>query len=134
MIDYDFPAQREPLPVILDCDTSTGILGAEIDDGFAILLCLALEKLERLRLLGITGVAGNTNVHQGVVCTLKILEMMGRQDIPVYKGADKPLILDRKPSFNPEHIDEPMGGKPTIRAQTEHAVDFIIRTVKALPH
>lgn len=119
--------------VILDSDTSTGVVGAEIDDGFAILLCLALDKLGRIRLLGITEVAGNTNVEQGVVCALKILEMTGREDIPVYKGIGKPLVLERKPLFKPDCVVEPLGGNPKVRQQREHAVDFIIRTVREFP-
>ena len=119
--------------IILDSDTSTGLLDAEIDDGFAILLCLALQKLGKIRLLGITEVAGNTNVDQGVVCALKILEMVSRQDIPVYKGVGRPLVLDRKPPFNPDCVTEPLGGNPKICRQLEHAVDFIIRAVREFP-
>ena len=122
------------IKIILDSDTSTGVLGAEIDDGFAILFCLGLEKLGKIKLLGITEVAGNTNVNQGVVCALKILEMTGRGDIPVYKGVEKPLVIDRKPPFNPNHVDEPFGGNPKINRQQEHAIDFIIRTVKKFPN
>ena len=127
--------QRESsgVKLILDSDTSTGVLGAEIDDGFAILFCLALHKLGRIRLLGITEVAGNTNVDQGVVCALKILEMTGHEDMPIYRGVDRPLVLERKPPFNPERVSEPLGGDPKIQVQQEHAVDFIIRKVRESP-
>jgi len=122
------------IKILLDSDTSTGVLGAEIDDGFAILLCLALEKLGNIRLLGVTEVAGNTNVDQGVVCALKILEMTGRTDIPVCKGIGRPLVLARKPPFNPDSVVEPLGGNPKVCEQQEHAVDFIIRMVRKFPN
>lgn len=80
-------------------------------------MSLNLEKLGRIKLLVITEVAGNTNVDQAVVCTLKILEMTGREDIAVYRGVEKPLVLERKPPFNPNCIVEPLGGNPKVCPQ-----------------
>ncbi len=125
--------EDDALKVILDCDTSTGVLGAEIDDGFAILLCLALQKLDKFKLLGISVVAGNTNVDQGVICTRKTLEMVNHGEVPVFKGVGRPLAIERKPPFNPDCVSEPLGGNPEPGPQREHAVDFIIRTVKESP-
>lgn len=56
-------------------------MGAEINDGFALLLYLALEKLDRIKLLGITEVSENICVDQGVICALKILKMTDRENI-----------------------------------------------------
>ncbi len=126
--------ERDIPKVILDTDTSTGVLGAEIDDGFAILVCLALDREGKIDLLGITEVAGNTNVDQGVACALKILEMTKREDVPVYRGADKPLIMvERKPPFNPDKVQEPYGGYAKIKAKNEHAIDFIIDEIMKFP-
>ncbi len=68
--------------MILDVDTG-------VDDAFAILFA-ALHP--QINLLGITCVDGNTNVDQVVVNTLKTLDAAGAGDIPVARGATRPLI------------------------------------------
>ena len=50
-----------------------------------------------------------------------------------YRAADRPLVLGRKPPFNPDKVAEPLGGNPNTQPQEEHAVDFIIRTVRQYP-
>lgn len=67
--------------VIIDCDPG-------IDDFLA--LWLALESPE-LDVIGITIVAGNVPVEQGVKNALKILKITNCLDIPVYAGAERPL-------------------------------------------
>jgi len=106
------------------------------DDGYAILLCLYADKVSEMDLLGITTDAGgNTNVDQGVACALKLLEMAGREDIPVYRGVDKPLVSDNVPLFGPNgEVEEPYGGWAKIKeAQDQDAVDFIIEQVMKYP-
>ena len=70
------------LPVILDVD-----LG--VDDACAVLLALRSPQLE---VLGITTVFGNRQIERTNRNTLAFLEYIGRSDIPVAKGASKPLI------------------------------------------
>jgi purine nucleosidase len=67
--------------VILDVDTG-------IDDAIAIMLALASPELE---VLGITTVSGNIDLESATKNTLKVLKLIGREDVPVYKGAVKPL-------------------------------------------
>ena len=67
--------------VIIDCDPSA-------DDGVALLLALASR---RLSVAGITTVAGVAGAGQTTVNALRILELAGREDIPVSMGAAKPL-------------------------------------------
>lgn len=67
--------------VILDVDTG-------IDDAIAIMLALASPELE---VLGITTVSGNIDLESATKNTLKVLKLIGREDIPVFKGAEKPL-------------------------------------------
>ena len=69
-------------PIILDVDTG-------FDDAFAVLFAAMNQEVE---LLGITCVDGNTNVHQVVKNTLKVLDAAGAGEIPVSKGATKPLV------------------------------------------
>ena len=70
--------------VIIDCDPG-------IDDALALMLAIASPELE---ILGITVVCGNVPAETGAKNALKVLEWMGRPDIPVYLGEEKPL--DRK--------------------------------------
>lgn len=66
---------------IIDCD-------AGIDDAQAIMMALS----EDIDLLAITCVYGNTKVEQVTKNVLKVLEVCGRTDVPVYKGASLPLL------------------------------------------
>ncbi|MNL15814.1 Pyrimidine-specific ribonucleoside hydrolase RihA [compost metagenome] len=62
--------------------------------------------------------------------------MCDRTDIPVYEGAERPLV--RKP-ITAEHVhgstglDGPVLDEPTMEAQKQHAVDFIIETLLREP-
>lgn len=67
--------------VIIDCDPG-------IDDFLALWFALKSPELD---VIGITIVAGNVPVEQGVKNALKILKITNRLDIPVYAGAEKPL-------------------------------------------
>jgi len=113
--------------IILDTDTGTGTIGEEVDDGLAILLAIQSPELE---LLGVTEVHGNVNVDQGVANALRILELAGRGDIPVYKGAEKPLVHDW---VRPSKVKEPYGGFSKLKASSRGAVDFIIEKIMQNP-
>ena len=68
--------------MLLDCDTG-------VDDAVAILLT---KHLKTLNLVAITSVAGNVEVERTTDNTLRVLELAGMTDIPVYRGADKPIL------------------------------------------
>ena len=70
--------------VILDCDPG-------IDDSLAIMLALASPELD---VRGITIVAGNAPLEMGYGNARKVLHFLGREDVPVYLGADRPLKRD----------------------------------------
>ena len=70
--------------VIIDCDPG-------IDDSLALLYALQHPDLE---VVALTIVAGNVPVELGLENAFKILERLNRLDIPVYVGADKPLVRD----------------------------------------
>ena len=76
---------NEDQPVILDMDPG-------VDDALAIVLAAHSPEL---RVTGICTVSGNVPVDLGTANSLKILEMMGRTDIAVYAGGERPLR--RKP-------------------------------------
>jgi purine nucleosidase len=71
----------ERLPVILDVDTG-------IDDMVALLIAATAPELN---LRGVTCVAGNVEIHHVARNTGKILQMVGRADVPVSIGAARPL-------------------------------------------
>ena len=69
-------------PVLLDVDPG-------IDDALAILLALSSPELS---VEGITIVAGNVEVDVGLRNARQILDLAGRSEIPVARGAETPLV------------------------------------------
>ena len=108
------------------------------DDAYALMLALHSPELE---ILGITTVAGNFSLEQGTADVLRLLEIGGREEIPVYRGANMPLM--HEPSkfametygawWSDEPATEPPGGFAKKRAESLGAVQFIIDTVEAHP-
>jgi purine nucleosidase len=104
------------------------------DDAVAILL--ALGSGEQLDLRGIATVAGNVPVAQTTINALRICDLAQRHDIPVYAGATRPLVF---PLETAEYVCGPDGlaganlSATQRKPESEHAVDFIIRTLRAAP-
>lgn len=73
-----------PIPVILDCDPGH-------DDALAIMLAVADPAID---LLAVTTVAGNVTLENTTVNALRVLDMVGRPDIPVAAGADRPRVRE----------------------------------------
>ncbi|MEA2514131.1 MAG: hypothetical protein QOF33_778 [Thermomicrobiales bacterium] len=72
------------VPLILDVDTG-------IDDAVAIALALADPRAE---VVAVTTLAGNVGVEQVVANTFKVLNFLGANEIPVHRGASKPLVRE----------------------------------------
>jgi inosine-uridine nucleoside N-ribohydrolase len=68
-------------PIVLDCDPGH-------DDAIALLLALASPELE---LLGVTTTYGNQTLEKTTANALRVLELVGREDVPVAVGAGRPL-------------------------------------------
>ena len=85
--------------VIIDCDPG-------IDDSLAIMLALSMDELD---LLGIVVTAGNSPVEMGMGNAGKVLRFMNRLDIPVFRGAERPL---KRPFVNAldTHGPDGLGG------------------------
>ena len=115
-----------PRSIIIDADPGH-------DDAVALLLALASPELDTL---GITTVAGNVPLALTSRNALGIVELAGRGDVPVFAGADKPLV--RAP-VSAEHVhgQNGLGGvslpEPRRSLAIENAVDFIIRTLREKP-
>lgn len=116
-----------PRKIIIDTDPGQ-------DDAVAILL--ALGSPDDIDLLGITAVAGNvplplTQKNARIVC-----ELAGRPDVKVYAGCDAPM---KRKLVTAEHVhgktglDGPQLPDPTMPLQDQHAVDFIIETLRNEP-
>jgi purine nucleosidase len=113
--------------VIIDCDTGQ-------DDAIALLLALASPELE---ILGITTVAGNVALPMTQRNTRLICEMVGRNDIGVYAGCERPLKRDLVTAEEYHGVNGLNGidiYEPALPLQCQHAVEFIIQTLEAQPN
>jgi purine nucleosidase len=134
--------------VIADQDASTT----------ADMALMLLLKSPEVRLLGITIVSGNVWRDEETAHALRMLEALGRTDVPVLHGAAFPLVrtaeetrlsdrLYGKPSFLGAYsaADAPVGwdkvdparmpeGLPKTKAAEENAAQFLVRMVHAHPH
>jgi purine nucleosidase len=72
----------EQVPVILDVDTGT-------DDALALGYAVASLRIE---LVAVTTVAGNVGVEKTTANTLAVLDWLGAGDVPVHRGASRPLV------------------------------------------
>ncbi|WP_147104620.1 nucleoside hydrolase [Tateyamaria sp. syn59] len=101
------------------------------DDAVAILLALASP--EDVDVLGITAVAGNVPLDLTAKNARIVCELAGKPDVPVFAGCDRPL---RRDLVTAEHVhgktglDGPDLPDPTMPLQVQHAVDFIIDTLR----
>lgn len=151
LVLFSFSAafSQENPKVIIDVD-----MGQLNDDAVTMFMLLQSQQVD---LLGVTVVSGNSWVEAGTAYSLRQLELVNREDVPVYPGVGIPLMGNRQEWLeheerlwgNVEYMgafsrerpedylnlhDEPYGGYPTTEPQEEHAVDFIARTVKENPH
>ena len=109
----------DPRKIIIDSDPGQ-------DDAIAILLAVASPEVE---VLAITTVAGN--VPQPLVTdnALALLALVGREDIGVYRGCERPLL---RPLFTAEYVHGPTGldgadlPDPSVPVRSTHGVDHII--------
>ncbi len=115
-----------PQSLIIDTDPGQ-------DDAVAILLALASPEIN---LLGITTVAGNVPLALTEVNARKICDLAGRQDVPVFAGLSRPMV---RALVTAEHVhgrtglDGPDLPPPVTPLQDQHAVDFMIDTIRAEP-
>lgn len=113
--------------IILDCDPG-------VDDALALML--AISAPEKIEILGITTVAGNVPLADTTRNARGLLALAERFDIPVHAGCSRP-IMKSTGHRSIMHGTEGLGGvtldDSRVALATEHAVDFIIRTVMSKP-
>ena len=112
--------------IILDCDPG-------MDDSMAIVMAC---KSEALDVLAITTVNGNYPVDVTSKNALKVLEMIGRTDIPVGRGMPEPMVR-RSPSDPFTHGADGQAEnflpEPKTPLSDKNAVQLIIDLVKENP-
>lgn len=112
--------------VILDCDPG-------MDDSMAIIMAC---KSQALDVKAITAVNGNYSADVTSKNALKVLELMGRTDIPVGKGMSEPMVRKSPPDPFTHGTDGQAENNlpdPVTPLCEKHAVDLIIDTIKANP-
>lgn len=111
--------------IIMDCDPGH-------DDAIALLLA---SRSDDLKILGVTTVAGNSELENTTKNARKILDYAGVTDVDVYPGCDKPMMRSLyRLTGAIIHGEDGLGGpkipEPITPVKEEHGVDFIIRTLR----
>lgn len=112
--------------IILDCDPG-------MDDSMAIVMAAKSPEIE---LMAVTTVNGNYPVEVTCVNARKVLELLGRTDIPVGKGLAKPLFREVPKDPFTHGVDgqaENFLPDPVMPLDDRDACDMIIDIVKANP-
>lgn len=134
--------------IIIDQDAA----GPGGTDQQSILLLIQSPQSE---VLGVTVVTGDAWLKDEVAHTLRMLEIVGRTDIPVVAGAEYPLVRRKEETelwekeygslhwvgawtprfYHPaDQLGEMPEGKPTTKALDEDAAHFLVRMVRKYPH
>src|SRR5271170_1669423 len=116
---------------------------------------LVMIQSPQVEVLGITVVSGDQWRDEEVAHTLRLLEIIGRTDIPVVPGAVFPLVRRREDAqqwqerygkvayagawddrwwHEPNVVPALPEGQPTTKPADEDAVHFLIRMVHKYPH
>jgi purine nucleosidase len=116
---------------------------------------LLLIQSPQTDILGITVVTGDQWLNEEVAHTLRMLELIGRTDIPVVPGAEYPLVRTKQDTEQWEqhygsvawlgawtprayHASDQLGempeGKPTTQPNDEDAAHFLLHMVRKFPN
>ncbi len=116
---------------------------------------LLLIQSPLTEVLGITVVTGDQWLNEEVAHTLRMLELIGRTDIPVVPGAEYPLLRRKQdteqweqqygsvpwlgawtPRFYhpPDQLGEMPEGRPVVKPVDEDAAHFLLRMVHKFPN
>ena len=133
--------------IIIDQDAA----GPAGTDQQSILLLIQSPQTE---VLGITVVTGDMWLTEEVAHTLRMLELIGRTDIPVAPGAEYPLLRRKDETEQweqrygsvawlgpwtpgryhaPDELGQMPEGKPSAKPAEEDAAHFLVRMVRKYP-
>lgn len=112
--------------LILNCDPGT-------DDSLCIVMGLMSRDIE---LLAVTAESGNLTSDKTSMNALRIMELMGRSDVPVARGMLHPLVR-KHPSDPYSHGADGLGNhffpEPKLPLYDKHAALTIIEQVRKYP-
>jgi inosine-uridine nucleoside N-ribohydrolase len=80
--------------VLIDTDPGMGTLGADPEDSLAIALALVSPEVT---VRAVTCVHGNVTVRHSYANAAHLLHLLGRTDVPLAAGAERPLLGRRGP-------------------------------------
>jgi purine nucleosidase len=116
---------------------------------------LLLIQSPQTDVLGITVVTGDAWLKAELAHTLRMLELIGRTDIPVVAGAEYPLVRRKDETelweqqygsfawlgawtprlyHPPDQLGEMPEGQPTTKPLNEDAAHFLVRMIRKYPH
>ena len=134
--------------VIIDQDAA-GPAGTDLQS------TLLLIQSPGTEVLAITVVTGDMWLNAEVAHTLRMLELIGRTDIPVVRGAEYPLVRRKEETeifeqlygpfawlgawtprmyHPPDELGDMPEGKPSTKAIDEDAAHFLVRMVHKYPN
>ncbi len=112
--------------LIIDCDPG-------VDDAVGLFLAFGSPELD---LLAVTAVGGNVPVSRTGRNARILRQIAGREDVPVFLGADRPLV--REPAgagefHGPEGLGDLIPFEPPFPATPGHAAEAIVDIVMGRP-
>jgi purine nucleosidase len=113
-----------PRRIIIDTDPGH-------DDAFAILAAIASEELD---VVAITTVAGNVRLDKTTYNALRLRDLAGASQVPIYRGCSRPLVNELVTAeyvHGETGLDGPELPEPTRDVEPEHAVDFLVDALLA---
>jgi inosine-uridine nucleoside N-ribohydrolase len=114
-------------PLILDCDPGH-------DDALAILLAVADPAVD---LLAVTTVAGNQTVDKCTVNARRVLSLAGVSEVPVARGADRPLVRRLRIAddvHGTTGLDGPaFTGEPSVPESPYSAHELLVDVLRSRP-
>lgn len=138
--------QRQKVIIDQDC---AGPAGTDMQS------ILVMVQSPQVEVLGITVVSGDQWRDEEVAHVLRLLEIIGRTDIPVMRGATFPLLHNREQTELWQHLYGKVDyegawdrrwwhessvvpklpeGQPTTKPSEENAAQFLVRMVRKYPH
>ena len=108
------------IPLLIDTDPG-------VDDALAILMAFNDSAHE---IVGLTIAAGNVGLKHTVANALKLCDVVGRSDIPIFAGCPEPLLHPAPDAADVHGADGfgDIGYTPAAHtAEAEHAAQAIIR-------